>query len=176
MAQFKACTGPRSFLARTPSDAPSSSARPDDRPATSSKPTSNVSNTRKPAPAASGTGSSMSTARNRDVECHTCGGRGHYKRDCPNKKVMIITEDNGYETGDDADTYASEDDGYNDDGAIDAYPSTAQSIVVSQRSLNVTPSPASLRCNLFQTKALVGPNKACKVIIDGGSCRNLASK
>src|SRR4051812_16413561 len=25
-------------------------------------------------------------------------------------------------------------------------------------------------------KALVGPNKACKVIIDGGSCRNLASK
>ncbi len=29
---------------------------------------------------------------------------------------------------------------------------------------------------MFQTKALVGPNKACKVIIDGGSCRNLASK
>ncbi|KAK1649268.1 hypothetical protein QYE76_067073 [Lolium multiflorum] len=32
------------------------------------------------------------------------------------------------------------------------------------------------RCNLFQTKALVGPDKACKVIIDGGICRNLASK
>jgi hypothetical protein len=29
---------------------------------------------------------------------------------------------------------------------------------------------------LFQTKAVVGPGKACKVIIDGGSCRNLASK
>jgi hypothetical protein len=28
----------------------------------------------------------------------------------------------------------------------------------------------------FKPKALVGPNKACKVIIDGGSCRNLASK
>jgi hypothetical protein len=29
---------------------------------------------------------------------------------------------------------------------------------------------------LFQTKALVGPDKACKLIFDGGSCRNLASK
>jgi hypothetical protein len=29
---------------------------------------------------------------------------------------------------------------------------------------------------LFQTKALVGLDKACKLIIDGGSCRNLASK
>ena len=38
------------------------------------------------------------------------------------------------------------------------------------------PVEESQRCNLFQTKALVGPNKACKVIIDGGSCRNLASK
>jgi hypothetical protein len=29
---------------------------------------------------------------------------------------------------------------------------------------------------LFQTKADVGNGKACKVIIDGGSCQNLASK
>jgi hypothetical protein len=29
---------------------------------------------------------------------------------------------------------------------------------------------------LFQTKVTVGPGKACKVIIDGGSCHNLASK
>ncbi|KAK1621207.1 hypothetical protein QYE76_026724 [Lolium multiflorum] len=58
----------------------------------------------------------------------------------------------------------------------DAYPSDARTIVVSQRALNVLPSASTQRCNLFQTKALVGPDKACKVIIDGGSCRNLASK
>ncbi|KAK1570073.1 hypothetical protein QYE76_016379 [Lolium multiflorum] len=58
----------------------------------------------------------------------------------------------------------------------DAYPSNARTIVVSQRALNVLPSASTQRCNLFQTKALVGPDKACKVIIDGGSCRNLASK
>ncbi|KAK1664966.1 hypothetical protein QYE76_053125 [Lolium multiflorum] len=117
----------------------------------------------------------MSTARNRDMNCHTCGGKGHFKRDCPNRKVMIINEDNEYETGDDVDPYAPEDDDYDSDG-VDAYPSEARTIVVSQRALNVLPSASTQRCNLFQTKALVGPDKACKVIIDGGSCRNLASK
>ncbi|KAK1648905.1 hypothetical protein QYE76_066710 [Lolium multiflorum] len=156
-----------------PSTAPST--RPTDVPSSSSKPVSNVSNTKRPVPAASGTGSSMSTARNRDMLCHTCGGKGHFKKDCPNRKVMIINEDNEYETGDDADPDAPEDDDYDSD-SFDAYPSEAQTIVVSQRVLNVQPSASTQRCNLFQTKALVGPDKACKVIIDGGSCRNLASK
>ncbi|KAK1677061.1 hypothetical protein QYE76_037909 [Lolium multiflorum] len=78
-------------------------------------------------------------------------------------------------TGDDVDPYAPEDDDYDSDG-VDAYPSEARTIVVSRRALNVLPSASTQRCNLFQTKALVGPDKACKVIIDGGSCRNLASK
>ncbi|KAK1695315.1 hypothetical protein QYE76_012012 [Lolium multiflorum] len=70
---------------------------------------------------------------------------------------------------------AANNDDYDTDGE-DAYPSDARTIVVSQRALNVLPSASTQRCNLFQTKALVGPDKACKVIIDGGSCRNLASK
>jgi hypothetical protein len=40
----------------------------------------------------------------------------------------------------------------------------------------VQPNVDSQCCNLFQTKELVCPNNACKVIIDGGSCRNLRSK
>ena len=39
------------------------------------------SNTRKPA---------------RDIVCFRCQGRGHYASDCPNKRVMIMT-DQGYE-------------------------------------------------------------------------------
>ncbi|KAK1608095.1 hypothetical protein QYE76_031768 [Lolium multiflorum] len=109
------------------------------------------------------------------MRCHTCGGKGHFKRDCPNRKVMFINEDNEYETGDDVDPNAPDNDDYDTDGE-DAYPSDARTIVVSQRALNVLPSASTQRCNLFQTKALVGPDKACKVIIDGGSCRNLASK
>jgi hypothetical protein len=116
----------------------------------------------------------MSTTRNRDMVCHTCGGKGHIKRDYPNRKVMIINEDNEYETGDAIDSDAPEDDDYDNDG-VDAFPSESRTIVVSQHALNVQPSASTQRC-LFQTKALVGPHKACKVIIDGGSCRNLASK
>ncbi|KAK1680069.1 hypothetical protein QYE76_040917 [Lolium multiflorum] len=100
---------------------------------------------------------------------------GHFKRYCPKRKVMIINDNDEYETGDDAGPDAPEDDDYDSDG-VDAFPSEARTIVVSQRALNMQPSASTQRCNLFQTKALVGPDKACKVIIDGGSCRNLASK
>ncbi|KAK1679737.1 hypothetical protein QYE76_040585 [Lolium multiflorum] len=135
-----------------------------------SKPVSNVSNAKKSESAASTSGSSMSTARNRDMNCHTCGGKGHFKRDCPNHKVMIVNEDNEYETGDDVDPYAPEDDDYDSDG-VDAYPSDARTIVVSQRALNVLPSASTQPCNLFQTKALVGPDKACKWLSDNGEMK-----
>ncbi|KAK1608914.1 hypothetical protein QYE76_032587 [Lolium multiflorum] len=102
--------------------------------------------------------------------CHTCGGKGHFKKDCPNRKVMIINEDNEYETGDDADPDAPEDDDYDSD-SFDAYPSEAQTIVVSQRVLNVQPSASTQRCNLFQTKALVGPDKACKWLSNNGEMK-----
>ncbi|KAK1630976.1 hypothetical protein QYE76_005291 [Lolium multiflorum] len=74
--------------------------------------------------------------------CHTCGGKGHFKRDCPNRKVMFINEDNEYETGDDVDPNAPDDDDYDTDGE-DAYPSNARTIVVSQRALNVLPSAST---------------------------------
>ncbi|KAK1684787.1 hypothetical protein QYE76_045635 [Lolium multiflorum] len=176
-AQIKGrATGADRYTPRAPQPkAPPSSSRSAPYSTPSSKPVSNVSNTKKSDSAASTSGSSMSTARNRDMNCHTCGGKGHFKRDCPNRKVMIINEDNEYETGDDVDPNAPEDDDYDSDG-VDAFPSEARTIVVSQRALNVQPSASAQRCNLFQTKALVGPDKACKVIIDGGSCRNVASK
>ncbi|KAK1681043.1 hypothetical protein QYE76_041891 [Lolium multiflorum] len=58
-----------------------------------------------------------------------------------------------------------DDDDYGIDGE-DAYPSDAHTIIVSQRALNVFPSASTQRCNLFQTKALVGPDKACKEFRD----------
>ncbi|KAK1647284.1 hypothetical protein QYE76_065089 [Lolium multiflorum] len=83
---------------------------------------------------------------------------------------MIINEDNEYETGDDVDPNAPEDDDYDTDGE-DAYRSDACTIVVSQRALNVLPSASTQRCNLFQTKALVGPDKACKWLSDNGEMK-----
>ncbi|KAK1633014.1 hypothetical protein QYE76_007329 [Lolium multiflorum] len=94
----------------------------------------------------------------------------HFKRDCHNRKVMIINKGNEYETGDDVDPNALEDDDYDTDGE-DAYPSDARTIVVSQRALNVLPSASTQRCSLFQTKALVGPDKACKWLSDNGGMK-----
>ncbi|KAK1616575.1 hypothetical protein QYE76_022092 [Lolium multiflorum] len=135
-----------------------------------SLPGSNVSTAKKSESAASTSSFSMSTVRNHDMVCHTCGGKGHFKRDCPNRKVMIINEDNEYETGDHVDPNAPDDDDYDTDGE-DAYPSDARTIVVSQRALNVLPSASTQRCNLFQTKALVGPDKACKWLSDNGEMK-----
>ena len=139
-----------------------------------SKPETSTSSAKKPLQPVGASSGNSNAPRNRDITCHTCGGKGHFKRDCPNKKVMIINADNEYETGDDADP--NDDDIYDDDdGPIDAYATHYPTIVCTQ-ALSVVPSEESQRCNLFQTKAIVGPQMACKVIIDGGSCRNLASK
>jgi hypothetical protein len=83
------------------------------------------------------------------MECHNCGGNGHFKWQCPNRKVMLVNEDtNEYETGDDADL-----DGFNnndsDDDSVNVYASTTNNIVCLQHVLNVSPTSESQRCDLF---------------------------
>ena len=40
------------------------------------------------APSSSSIGS---TGKTSEIECFTCKGRGHMKKDCPNKRTMLIT-------------------------------------------------------------------------------------
>jgi hypothetical protein len=158
-AQFKARTTSGSRFTSRMTAAPTPSSRSDFHAPSSSRPDSKA---KKSTPAASGMGSNMSIARNHDMQCHTCGGKGHFKWDCPNRKVVLVNEDtNEYETGDDANLDGSDDDDFGHDG-VDAFPSTANSIVCSQHVLNVSATSESQQCNLFQTKALVGMDKDCK--------------
>jgi hypothetical protein len=43
----------------------------------------------------SGVSKTISTQSTANIECFTCGGRGHMKRDCPNRKRVMLTHD-GY--------------------------------------------------------------------------------
>jgi hypothetical protein len=86
--------------------------------------------------------------------------------------MLINEETEEHETGDDADPNLDEE----DDDMLYGDASPLPTIVCSPKVLSVSPDSAEEWCNLFQTNAVVGPGKACKVIIDGGSCRTLASK
>ena len=45
-----------------------------------------------------------STGRSRDLTCFKCKGVGHFQKDCPNNKVMILTDDGYISASDEDDT------------------------------------------------------------------------
>jgi len=57
-----------------------------------------------PSGSAQSSSSSMaSTGNTHDIICRCCKGRGHYARLCQSPRVMIATEDGGYESASDYD-------------------------------------------------------------------------
>src|SRR6266536_3084841 len=114
-------------------------------------------------PAQSSSSSMASTGHTSDIICRRCKGRGHFARECKSQRVMIATEDGGYESENEMQYMAPED--------ADRY-----ECLVAQRvlSVQVTQAEHNQRHNLFHTKGVV-KERSVRVIIDGGSCNNLAS-
>ena len=54
-------------------------------------------------PAQSSSSSMASTGHTSDIICRRCKGRGHFVRECRSQRVMIATEDGGYESASDYD-------------------------------------------------------------------------
>ena len=173
-----------SLTGRAPPPFPSPS-RPAPPPPSSDQqrapPTNSATKTaQKPATSAS---SVASTGRTRDVQCHRCKGFGHVQRDCPSKRVLVVKEDGGYSSASDfdedtlallaADHAGSEERQEEQIGAEDA--EHYESLIV-QRVLSAQMEEAeqNQRHTLFQTKCVVKEH-SCRLIIDGGSCNNLAS-
>jgi len=110
--------------------------------------------------------------RNRDIRCFRCQGRGHIASQCPNKRVMVLREDGEYETDEESEDNSMpplEDDDV-EEFAIEG------PLLVARRALNMQPKNEEdvQRENLFHTRCNV-LGKVCSIIIDGGSCANVAS-
>jgi hypothetical protein len=65
--------------------------------------------------------------------------------------VILINEDNEYETGDYDDPFGSDVEG------VDAYAEASPIIVVSPRTLSVQPNVDSQRCNRFKPRHCLVP-------------------
>jgi hypothetical protein len=106
-------------------------------------------------------------SRNRDIKCAS---------QCPNKRVMVM-RDNGEvmtDSEDDSDEMPELVDASDDDGV--EYPREGESFV-PKRALNTQIKIDDMeqqRENIFHTRCYVN-NKVCSMIIDGGSCTNVAS-
>ena len=118
-----------------------------------------------------------STTRSRDIKCYKCQGFGHISTNCPNKRSMVIL-DNGEvvsEEDEDDDAMPLLDDVSDDEVAAGAV--GASITLVARRALNVHAKEEcdnEQRENIFHTRCQVR-DKICSMIIDGGSCTNVAS-
>ena len=170
---------------RPPASAPPVSAANSTRDTRKQAPAPSFAKSTPSGPAQSSSSSTASTGQTHEVICRRCKGGGHYARECPSKRVMIITEDGGYDSASDYDEetlalIASEERGVDDTAQETQYMAADYAdryeSLVAQRvlSVQVTQVEQNQRHNLFHTKGVV-KERSVRVIIDGGSCNNLAS-
>ncbi|KAL4290500.1 hypothetical protein GQ457_14G015810 [Hibiscus cannabinus] len=114
----------------------------------------------------------VTPSRNRDIQCFKCLGRGHIASQCPNRHTMVIRESGEIETDSEKE---EEDDTIEEEVNENVdFPADGEVLVV-KRSLNTQVVQSDQqRENIFHTRCHIN-GKVCFVIIDGGSCTNVAS-
>ena len=111
----------------------------------------------------------------RDIKCFHCLGEGHITSQCPNKKAMIMQVDEEVET-------ESESKGdlvppIEDDCAEGVKYVVEGESLMARCALSAQIKEDDIeqqRETIFHTRCHVN-NKVCSMIIDGGSCTNVAS-
>jgi hypothetical protein len=128
------------------------------------------------------TTSSKASSTPLKVTSFKCGVQGHKSFECKNTRVRI-TKDNGtidyydedeYETFVQAAVAMEADDMGDEEEHVLCTHDTSPSLVITMVLTTHSQDLEDQRCNIFQTKAGIH-GKSIKVIIDGGSCHNLAS-
>ncbi|KAK1680660.1 hypothetical protein QYE76_041508 [Lolium multiflorum] len=125
--------------------------------------------------------SSKASTGSSNITCFKCGAQGHKSFECKNTRVMI-TQDDGdveylsegeYEALVQAATTHEDDDLEDQEQVLCVHDASPSLVVTKVLTTNALPNEDQ-RCNIFQTRAEIN-GKSIKVIIDGGSCHNLAS-
>ncbi|KAG7559493.1 Zinc finger CCHC-type [Arabidopsis thaliana x Arabidopsis arenosa] len=108
--------------------------------------------------------------RNRDIECFRCKGKGHYANKCPNQRAMLMLDSGEIVTEDEKDYDSAPIYDDDEEHAVKGELLVARRVLLSQeKSLE-----DEQRENLFHTRCHI-KDKVCSLIIDGGSCTNVAS-
>jgi hypothetical protein len=126
------------------------------------------------------TASSQASTGTSKIICYKCGGKGHKSFECVNHRIMF-TDDNGNCESMSEDEYEAlahvaltHHMEKQEEEQLLCDHDASPSLVVTKV---LTTHPHTIEdqwCNIFQTRAGID-GKSIKVIIDGGSCHNLAS-
>ncbi|GJX15256.1 gag-pol polyprotein [Tanacetum coccineum] len=108
--------------------------------------------------------------------CFRCQGLGHIASECPNKRLVTLTDfeiAGGYDFG----VETSDDQVRTGDPDEEVVGPDVGELLVVRRALSSTPvrEEKLQREAIFHTRCTVA-QKVCSVIIDGGSCTNVASQ
>ncbi|XP_016732773.1 uncharacterized protein [Gossypium hirsutum] len=109
--------------------------------------------------------------RSREIKCFKCLGRGHIASQCPNQTNMILRANGEIESEEDDDEEPDETTEEEDEleYVVDG------EFLVIKRSLSLqSVENEQQRENIFHTRCHV-QGKVCSLIVDGGSCTNVAS-
>ena len=110
--------------------------------------------------------------RNRDIKCFKCLGKGHIASQCPNKRTMVLRSNGEVETESEteAESLPLMDESDGEECPVDGV------TLVTRRALNLQAREENevQRDNIFHTRCHI-KERVCRMIIDGGSCTNVAS-
>jgi hypothetical protein len=147
------------------------------RPTTYSKPTSTHKTTTSTNSQASMISNPKSEPPKAPRRCFRCQGLGHIASECPNKRMISLADfevAGGFEF--ESDIVTSPELPLDDEVEVTGGPDEGPCQVV-RRTLSTTPVPETelQRESIFHTRCTI-TQKVCSVIIDGGSCTNVASQ
>ena len=115
--------------------------------------------------------------KNREIKCFKCLGIGHIASQCPNRRTMVIRDHGEVETESDKEDSSDDMPPLEECSDEEIEAPLSGGVFVTRRILSAQGVEDELqqqRDNLFHTRCLV-QGKVCSMIIDGGSCTNVAS-